>query len=162
MYDPSAGFPGVVPEFRYPDPMAAADWLCKHLGFRILLKQPGPDGTPNHIDLATDFGMVMVGGLISTTPASPTMDYQTIVFVKDIDDHYDHLVSHGVRPDTKPATKPWGLRQYIVTDGYGYRWEISQFIRHVPPEEWGASIVDPLLMTPPTSTPTTINSRARS
>ena len=38
-----------------------------------------------------------------------------------------------------PEDKPWGLRQYRADDPAGNRWEFSQWIRDVVPEDWGAT-----------------------
>jgi hypothetical protein len=42
------------------------------------------------------------------------------------------------------VTKPSGLRQAVVSDPEGQRWELSQHLRDVDPAEWGAEQLGPL------------------
>jgi hypothetical protein len=43
-----------------------------------------------------------------------------------------------------PTNQAWGLRQAIVADPEGQRWELTQHIRDVAPADWGAEQIAPL------------------
>lgn len=44
----------------------------------------------------------------------------------------------------EPLDQPWGLRQALIADLEAQRWEITQHLRDVGPETWGAEILDDL------------------
>lgn len=140
-YNPESGFPRVAPELVYQDVAAAAAWLTKAFGFRERLRFTLENGTVAHVDMELDGGVIML--------AAGDEDYQNpvalghaccnlVVFVRDVDRHYQHARSAGAKTLSKPATKPWGLRQYRAEDLEGHLFEFSQHIRDVEPEEWGA------------------------
>ena len=45
-----------------------------------------------------------------------------VVYVDDVDAHYRRAVSHGARPESEPQDRPYGQREYAVTDPEGHRW----------------------------------------
>jgi len=63
-----------------------------------------------------------------------------VVLVDDVDAHFQQARTRGATIVTQPQDKPWGLRQYTAEDLDGHRWEFSQYLRHAPPEEWGAEL----------------------
>jgi uncharacterized glyoxalase superfamily protein PhnB len=44
----------------------------------------------------------------------------------------------------EPTDQPWGLRQTVVADPEGQRWERTQHVRDVDPADWGAEQLGPL------------------
>src|SRR4029077_14991558 len=54
MYDPSRGYPSVVPCLFYDDVPAAARWLCETLGFREMVRATLPDGWVGHSEVERD------------------------------------------------------------------------------------------------------------
>jgi uncharacterized glyoxalase superfamily protein PhnB len=66
-----------------------------------------------------------------------------VAFVEDVDEHCARAQAAGATILMEPEDRPWGLRQYIAQDLDGHRWEFSQFLRHVPPQEWGATLAEP-------------------
>ncbi len=143
-YDPDRGFPGLVPELRYRDVEEAVAWLTTTMGFRVLLRH-SPDGVKlAHVDMSTGKGIVMLGGLEADdgppAPGAPVAQY--VVYVDDVDAHAAHARAAGAQLETEPVTKPWGLRQYLIRDPGGHLWEPTQHVEDVPPEAWGAEVVD--------------------
>jgi uncharacterized glyoxalase superfamily protein PhnB len=65
------------------------------------------------------------------------------VFVDDVDQVCNRAVAAGGTIEEQPVNEPWGLRQAVIADPSGQRWEVSQYLEHVPPEEWGAEVVEP-------------------
>ncbi len=138
-YNPDKGFPRVVPALRYRDADAALAWLCRVFGYRELLRWADEDGV-GHADLELDGGIVMIdkgrGDYHGPGDAGPYA--LIIVFVDDVDAHYERVLATGVPVESAPADKPWGLRQYEVRDLEGHMWEFSQHMRDVPAPQWGA------------------------
>jgi catechol 2,3-dioxygenase-like lactoylglutathione lyase family enzyme len=52
-------------------------------------------------------------------------------YVADIDGFHAGLVDRGVRPESEPADRPWGDRDFTLVDPDGYRLTIVQ----VPTED---------------------------
>jgi uncharacterized glyoxalase superfamily protein PhnB len=50
----------------------------------------------------------------------------TLVWVDDVDTHFARAVAAGAEPDAPPIDKPYGVREYTVTDPEGYKWGIMQ------------------------------------
>jgi hypothetical protein len=65
------------------------------------------------------------------------------VFVDDVDQTCNRAVAAGGTLLERPVDEPWGLRQAVVADPGGIRWEISQHLADVHPEEWGAELNEP-------------------
>jgi uncharacterized glyoxalase superfamily protein PhnB len=58
--------------------------------------------------------------------------------VDDVDAHFERARVAGAEILAGPEDKPWGLRQYVAEDPEGHRWEFSQHVREVRPEDCGA------------------------
>ena len=63
------------------------------------------------------------------------------VLVDDVDEHFERAREAGAKIVAEPEDKPWGLRQYRAEDPGGHRWEFSEHLRDVRPEDWGATPV---------------------
>jgi uncharacterized glyoxalase superfamily protein PhnB len=142
MYDPAEGFPTVVVELAYDDVSEAVDWLSATFGFREVLRQSLASEKVVHADMDTGHGGVIMMTRAGDMLSGPRghADKQLIVFVDDVDGHHERARRAGANILRKPETKPWGLRQYLVEDLAGHRFEFTQFIRAVPPEDWGAVV----------------------
>ena len=68
----------------------------------------------------------------------------TLVFVADVDAVVERAVANGGAVIDGPTEQPWGLRQAIVRDPEGYRWEPAMHVRDVQPSGWGAELFGPL------------------
>lgn len=141
MYDPKRGYPAVVPYVLYRDPAAAARWLCDVLELREVIRFTAPNGAVGHSELERDGFIVSLGlrggrfGEVSSV---------TLVFVGDVDAACERARAGGGAVVEKPKDQPWGLRQAVVADPEGQRWEISQHLRDVPPQAWGARQLGPI------------------
>jgi uncharacterized glyoxalase superfamily protein PhnB len=71
------------------------------------------------------------------------------VFVDDVHKVCARAVEIGGEVLEAPADEPWGLRQAVVADPHGMRWEVSQHLEDVAPEDWGAEVVEPFPFTDP-------------
>ncbi|MGH3158300.1 MAG: VOC family protein [Streptosporangiaceae bacterium] len=142
MYDPTRGYPRAVPYVLYRDPAAAGRWITEVLGFREAIRFTVPDGGPvGHVELVRDGAVLMLGltgGRFGETASI------TVVFVDDVDAACARIPSAGGTVLDGPADQAWGLRQAIVADPEGQRWELTQHIRDAAANEWGAEQIAPL------------------
>lgn len=142
MYDPMRGYPRVVPYVLYRDPAAAAGWITEVLGYREAIRFTVPDGGPvGHIELERHGAVLMLGlagGRFGETASI------TVVYVDDVDAACARIPAAGGAILDDPVDQAWGLRQAVVADPEGQRWEITQHIRDVAPVDWGAEQIAPL------------------
>ena len=97
----------VIPVLIYLDPGAAADWLSKAFGFTIA-----------------------EGNVI------PNNSHIIQVRIEDAKGHCERARQNGAIILTEPQDQPYGERQYTAEDFYGHRWDFTETITDVAPEEW--------------------------
>jgi uncharacterized glyoxalase superfamily protein PhnB len=139
MYDPARGYPHIVPYLTYPEVEEAVRWLVHVFGFKEHLRLT-PTHRVRHAELWLGHCVVMVGMEGDRFGALASI---TQVFVDDVDQVCNRAVAAGGTIEEQPVNEPWGLRQAVIADPSGQRWEVSQYLEHVPPEEWGAEVVEP-------------------
>lgn len=139
LYGPQSGYPKVVPFVLYSDPAAAIRWLGEVLALTERLRVPIADGGVGHAELDLDGQVVMIGpaggrfGEVSSI---------TLVFVDDVDVACRRAIDAGGTVVGPPENHPWGLRQALIADPEGQRWEVTQHMRDVDPADWGARLRD--------------------
>ncbi len=122
----------VIPVLTYPDPGAAAEWLCQAFGFAVRLR------IGNHrIQLNVGDGAV----IIREGNAPIGHDHSVLVRVEDADTHCARARLHGARILAEPTSHSHGERQYNAEDFAGHRWTFSQSIADAAPEDWGGTAV---------------------
>jgi uncharacterized glyoxalase superfamily protein PhnB len=141
---PGFNLQGATPYLYYEDAGAAADWLVRVLGF-----EPGPRYL-NEKGVVAE-AEVSAGGqplwLSGHGPGywegqSRRPDQLIIVWVDDVDAHHAHAVAAGADVEA-PVTKPYGVREYTLTDAEGYRWSIMQRLGTPVELEDGWQVVQP-------------------
>ena len=142
MYDPERGYPRVVPYILYADPASAVHWLGEVLGLREAVRVPRPDGGVGHAELVAGDQVVMIG--VTGSERFGEVSSITLVFVDDVEATCERAVEAGGTVLGEPLDHPWGLRQALVADPEGQRWEITQHLRDAAPETWGAQVSDAL------------------
>ncbi len=141
MYDPARGYPKIIPYVLYSDPGAAVRWLSDVFGLREVVRFTMPDGRVGHAELEHGGFIVMLGlrggrfGEVSSI---------TLVFVDNVDATCERAVAAGGAVVDEAKDQPWGLRQAVVADPEGQRWEVSEHLHDVPPEVWGARLLGPM------------------
>ncbi len=122
----------VTPVLSYPDVPAAVDWLTADLGFRERVRigedhraqlQLGEDGAVVVADRGRDSGS--------------DDRHLCKIRVEDVDAAFARAVEHGATVVEELTTPNYGEREATVTDPAGHRWQLTQTVRDVPPEEWG-------------------------
>jgi uncharacterized glyoxalase superfamily protein PhnB len=65
-----------------------------------------------------------------------------MVWVADVDNHYEHAKQSAVRILNPPTDYPYGERQCTVEALGGHRWTFSQTIADVDPRTWGGILFE--------------------
>ena len=60
-----------------------------------------------------------------------------LVRVGDVDAHHSRARQRGATIVDPPRDQPYGERQYTAEDLAGHRWDFTQSIADLAPEEWG-------------------------
>jgi uncharacterized glyoxalase superfamily protein PhnB len=130
----------VVPALVYEDVPKAIEWLCGAFGFEERLRTPPEtDGTVHHAQLAVGQGSVILSGQCSGTKSHSG---SVLVYVQDVDAHFERAKKFGAKIVNPPATRMFGERQYSAEDLAGYRWAFSQHVADVNPADWGAQVAE--------------------
>jgi uncharacterized glyoxalase superfamily protein PhnB len=132
----------VIPVLVYPDVRAAVEWLGAAFGFQERVRigaghrsqlQVGPDGAVIVAD---------AGGERQPPGAGPA-SHLIKVRVPDVDAQFQRARRRGARVLQEPTEYEYGERECTVEDLAGHRWQFTQTIRDVAPEEWGGVTVTP-------------------
>jgi uncharacterized glyoxalase superfamily protein PhnB len=130
----------VIPVLVYPDVRAAVAWLGDAFGFRERVRigedhraqlQIGDDGAVIVADTGGDREAPRPGG----------MTHEIKVRVADVDAQVERARRHGARVVREPTDFEYGERECDVEDLAGHRWQFTQTLRDVAPEEWGGVTV---------------------
>jgi uncharacterized glyoxalase superfamily protein PhnB len=117
----------VIPVLIYPDPNVAAEWLSKAFGFSVRLR------IANHrIQMKAGDGCFTIaeGNVV------PNHSQSVQVRIEDAKGHCERARQNGAVILTEPTEHPYGECQYNVQDFYGHRWDFTETIKDVAPEEW--------------------------
>jgi uncharacterized glyoxalase superfamily protein PhnB len=88
-----------------------------------------------HVELERDGAVIILGLAGSRFGETSSI---TLVFVDDVAEDCTRAIAAGGILLDQPHGQPWGLRQAVVADPEGQRWELSQHIRDTNPAAWGA------------------------
>ena len=117
----------VIPVLTYPDPSAAADWLSKAFGFTVRLR------IANHrIQMKAGEGCFT----IRDGNVTPNHSQSVQVRIEDCIAHCERARQNGAVILTEPTEHPYGERQYNAQDFYGHRWDFTETVADIAPEEW--------------------------
>ena len=150
MYDPSRGFPAVVPYVRYLNPDIGIRWFKEVLGATEVLRLTADDGRVGHAEFTVGSSVITLGlaltppGRINSEETRFSLRQMTLVFVDDLDERMARVNGCGGSVLEPPTDQPWGLRQAVVRDPEGYIWELSKHTRDVAPADWGAVLTGSL------------------
>jgi len=123
----------VIPNIVYPDPGAAAEWLCRAFGFTVRLR------IANHrIQMRAGEGCFT----IAEGNVTPNNSCFIQVRVEDVRGHCERARKTGAKILTEPKEHMYGERQYNVEDFFGHRWDFTETIADVEPESWGGTSVN--------------------
>jgi uncharacterized glyoxalase superfamily protein PhnB len=135
----------VVPVLVYEDVPEAVEWLCDTFSFTERLRIGD-----HRAQLCIGDGAVVIterrvgrvfessDAVVLRPPRRGEVSHLVMVRVEDVDSHYEHARRTGARIIEPPTDRPYGERQYAAEDLAGHRWNFTQSIADVAPEEWGA------------------------
>ena len=132
----------VTPVLIYPDVRAAVAWLESAFGFEERVRvgeahrtqlRVGADGAVIVADVRRD----------QVAPSAGIVSQIIKVRVPDVDAAFARARDFGARVVDEPTTHEYGERSCMVEDLGGHRWELTQTVRDVEPEEWGGVTVAP-------------------
>lgn len=73
---------------------------------------------------------------IAEGTAVPNNSHITQVRIEDAAMHCERARQHGAIILTEPQDHPYGERQYNAEDFFGHRWDFTETIADIGPEEW--------------------------
>ena len=132
----------VIPVLVYPDVRAAVAWLNDAFGFveRVRI------GEAHRSQLQVgDDGAVIVADVRGEQrpPRAGSVTHIIKVRVEDVEASFERARAHGARVVQEPIEYEYGERECTVEDPAGHRWQFTQTMRDVAPEEWGGRAVHP-------------------
>jgi uncharacterized glyoxalase superfamily protein PhnB len=132
----------VVPVLVYPDVRAAVAWLERAFDFGERVRIG--DAHRAQLRVGSD-GAVVVADVRSdqVAPSRGVVTHLVKVRVPDVDAAFARARDAGARVLEEPRTFEYGERSCVVEDLAGHRWELTQTLRDVEPEEWGGVTVAP-------------------
>lgn len=96
---------------------ASVVFYCKNLGFSIISEFDG------WCFLSRDGVQLMLGHCPDEIPASQTNDHSYFAYieVQAIDELHGEFLASGLTSLSAPNSKPWGMREFMVTTPDGHR-----------------------------------------
>jgi len=108
---------------------AAADWLSKAFSFSISIRLR----IANHrVQMKAGDGCFT----IAEGNVMPNNSHIVQVRIEDAKGHCERARQNGAIILTETQDQPYGKRQYNAQDFYGHRWDFTETITDVAPEEW--------------------------
>ena len=132
----------MTPVLIYPDVRSAVAWLEGAFGFEERVRigdahraqlRVGSDGAVVVADVRAD----------QVAPEAGVVTHLVKVRVPDVDAAFGRARDFGARSLEEPRTWEYGERSGVLEDLAGHRWELTQTVRDVEPEEWGGTTVGP-------------------
>ena len=124
----------VIPLRVYEDIEAAQRFLADVFQFKEGRLVRDPNGRPFHAEVHTGDSVIWIHrvdpehGLVSarSLPAQPG---GLVVFVDDVDIHYQHAKNAGAAIDSPPMDQAYGQREYSTRDPEGNLWYFATRLR---------------------------------
>ncbi|HEY7148047.1 MAG TPA: VOC family protein [Gaiellaceae bacterium] len=130
----------VTPVLVYPDVRAAVAWLEAAFGFEERVRIG--DTHRAQMRVGSDGAVVIadVGG-DRVAPDGRGETHLIKVRVPDVDAAFARACDRGARVVEDVRTWEYGERSGVLEDVGGHRWELTQTVRDVEPEEWGGTTI---------------------
>lgn len=141
----------LLPHIVYSDVAEAIAWLTATFGFSEHYRYGEPGGAVSGAQMHLGGACIMLNRVRpgSATPSQLGSGTQSLtVFLEDVDSHFQKVKSAGARIIEDLHDTVYGERQYGVEDLAGHHWLFSQHARDLSPDDWGAVVSQPVIMTP--------------
>jgi uncharacterized glyoxalase superfamily protein PhnB len=132
----------VIPVLVYPDVRAAVAWLTAAFGFAERVRI----GESHRAQLSIGADGAMIVADVARERKPPQADFVTHeikVRVEDVDAQFERARTAGAKVLEPPVDREYGERECTLEDFAGHRWQFSQTLRDVSPEEFGCQTVAP-------------------
>lgn len=130
----------VIPVLVYPDVRAAVGWLTEAFGFAERVRIG--EAHRSQLRVGDDGAVIVCDVRGDKQPPRPGQVTHVIkVRVADVDAQFARARAHGARVLQEPTEYEYGERECTVEDPAGHRWQFTQTMRDVAPEEWGGATV---------------------
>jgi uncharacterized glyoxalase superfamily protein PhnB len=126
----------VIPVLVYPDVRAAVAWLTDVFGFVERVRVG--EAHRSQMQIGVDGAMIVADVRGEQQP--PQADRTTHIIkvrVENVDAQFERARSRGARVLQGPTEYEYGERECTVEDLAGHRWQFTQTLRDVAPEELG-------------------------
>lgn len=141
----------ILPHIVYPEVAKAIDWLTKTFGFTEHYRYGEPGGPAGGAQMHLGNAWIMLKGARPGSASPAQLGYGTqslTVFLEDVDTHFKRAKSAGAQIVEDLHETEYGERQYGAEDLAGHHWLFSRHARNVSPDQWGATVSSPAIMTP--------------
>jgi uncharacterized glyoxalase superfamily protein PhnB len=141
----------LLPHIFYHDVAEAVAWLTKTFGFNEHYRYGEPGGPVSGAQMHLGNAWMMLKRARPTHASPSQLGYGTqslSVFLEDVDTHFEQTKSAGAQIVEDLNETMYGERQYGVVDLAGHHWLFSQHARDLSPDEWGATVSQPAIITP--------------
>jgi uncharacterized glyoxalase superfamily protein PhnB len=131
----------VIPVLVYPDVRAAVAWLTEAFGFRERVRIG--EGHRSQLSIGDDGAVIVADEWHDKrSPDRGAVTHLLKVRVPDVHAQIERARQHGARVVQEPQEFAYGECEGSVEDLAGHRWQFTQTMRDVAPEEWGGITVD--------------------
>jgi uncharacterized glyoxalase superfamily protein PhnB len=132
----------VIPVLTYPDVREAVAWLSSAFGF-VERTRIG-DSHRAQMSIGADGAIIVTDlGGDRQAPQPGAVTHVIKVRVDDVDALFEQAPAQGALVLQPPVDREYGERECTLEDVAGHRWEFTETIRDVAPEEYGCETVLP-------------------
>jgi uncharacterized glyoxalase superfamily protein PhnB len=132
----------VIPVLVYPDVRAAVAWLTAAFGFAERVRIG--ESHRAQMSIGADGAMIVADARgRQQPPGANTVTHVIKVRVDDVDARFETARAAGATVLEPPTDREYGERECTVEDLAGHRWQFSETLCDVSPEEFGCQTVAP-------------------
>jgi uncharacterized glyoxalase superfamily protein PhnB len=134
--NPPKGMHRITAQLYYADVESAINWLGETFRFNLTEKYCGDDGVCVYAELAYKDAIVLIAPETRFAKAcSPiqtkSFSMSLLVYIDNLADFYQQLLSKGVSVVEPPAYQGWGDETFRVEDCEGHLWTFAQHVKDV-------------------------------
>jgi uncharacterized glyoxalase superfamily protein PhnB len=132
----------VIPVLVYPDVREAVAWLSAAFGFAERTRI----GESHRAQMSIGEDGAMIVADVRGEQQAPQEGIVTHVMKLRVDNvgaWYERARAHRARVLEPPTDREYGERECTVEDLAGHRWQFTETVRDVAPEEYGCQTVAP-------------------
>ena len=132
----------VIPVLVYPDVRQAVAWLSAAFGFAERTRIG--ESHRAQMSIGEDGAMIVadVRGE-QQPPQEGIVTHVMKVRVENVEAWYERARARGARVLDPPTDREYGERECTVEDLAGHRWQFTETVQDVAPEEYGCQTVAP-------------------